>query len=186
MSTLAYARLTTAREESTPGKSSTTQPPQVGTYIDAFAALVPAEVLTLHAVIMSYTTAKASDGSTQILAGNMSLLQSCFWILIVVSMVLYAGGRLSAKKWDRLDYIRILIPPLAFTGWTMIQTLTAFDAVWGNLPKVNRDISAILLCSLLGYLSTILADKADAKTPASPAKETLKNIVQHEETAPAP
>ena len=92
MSTLAYASLTTAREAAAP-HTSTTQSPGVGTYIDAFAALVPAEVLTLHAVIISYTT-RTVDKKTFILPEGWNTLQVSFWGLIVTSMVLYAGARL--------------------------------------------------------------------------------------------
>ena len=56
MSTLAYAQLTNAREAAPPGTSTTTSKPGIKTYMDAFAALVPAEVLTLHALIISATT----------------------------------------------------------------------------------------------------------------------------------
>ena len=44
MSTLAYAALTTKREQSDPKTSTSTSPPGLKTYVDALAALVPAEV----------------------------------------------------------------------------------------------------------------------------------------------
>ena len=77
MSTLAYARLTTSREAAAP-HTSTPKSPGVGTYIDAFAALVPAEVLTLHAVIISYTT-RTVDQKTFILPEGWNTLQVSFW-----------------------------------------------------------------------------------------------------------
>ena len=62
MSTLAYAQLTNARDQALPGTSTTTSKPGIQTYMDAFAALVPAEVLTLHALVISYTTEIPKSG----------------------------------------------------------------------------------------------------------------------------
>jgi hypothetical protein len=71
MSTLAYAALTTSREQS--AANTSTSPPGVSTYVDAVAALVPAEVLTLHALILSVTT-ETVGGSTKIIA-----VTTLFW-----------------------------------------------------------------------------------------------------------
>jgi hypothetical protein len=65
MSTLAFAEFTTKREEAAPGSSSSQNPPGVSTFVDALAALVPAEVLTLHAIILSVTT-KVDNATTTI------------------------------------------------------------------------------------------------------------------------
>jgi len=50
MSTLAYQAITKRRDEATPGTSDATSP-GVGKYVDALAALVPAEVLAAHALL---------------------------------------------------------------------------------------------------------------------------------------
>jgi len=63
MSTIAYAQMTNAREAAAPGTSTTTGTPGLKTYVDAFAALVPAEVLTLHALLISFTTETARKTS---------------------------------------------------------------------------------------------------------------------------
>ena len=52
MSTLAYAALTSRRERSPQGRTESEASPGVGTYVDTLAALVPAEVLALHAAIL--------------------------------------------------------------------------------------------------------------------------------------
>lgn len=166
MSTLAYAALTNARDTAAPNTSTKTSP-GVGTYIDAFAALVPAEVLTLHGVIMSLTTItrKDSDGNdvTLIVPADLHDVQVCFWSLAILSMILYAGARLINKKWDRFDFLRILIPPLAFAGWTMLQKMTAFDAAWSHLHEPGRTLIALFLGVLLGLASVALAYQADQK-----------------------
>jgi hypothetical protein len=73
MSTLAYASLTSKREAATPNTSSSTSP-GVQSYVDVFAALVPAEVLTVHAVVLSFTTAMGKDQ-----AGNAMTRRSISW-----------------------------------------------------------------------------------------------------------
>jgi hypothetical protein len=163
MSTLAYASLTTTREAAAPGTSSSTSP-GVGMYIDAFAALVPAEVLTLHALIISYTM-RTTDHVTAIIAGDEPILHFSFWGLIVLSMILYAGPRLFAKKWDGWDFLRVLIPPLAFTGWTMLQKMTVFDAMYPDIPEATRTIVALFLAVVLGLAAVALAYEVDKKKP---------------------
>ncbi|MET0659186.1 MAG: hypothetical protein ABW110_13625 [Steroidobacteraceae bacterium] len=60
MSTLAYAQLTNKRE-SAPAPTGTSS---VRTYVDTLAALVPAEVLTMHAVLLNATTTKIAKGTS--------------------------------------------------------------------------------------------------------------------------
>jgi len=127
---------------------------------------VPAEVLTLHAVIISYTT-KTVDQKTFILPEGWNTLHVSFWGLIVTSMVLYAGARLIKRKWDRLDFLRVLIPPLAFVGWTMLQTMTAFDAVDPGLHQIPRTVIALFLGVGLGLASVALAYEIDKKDPTA-------------------
>jgi hypothetical protein len=162
MSTLAYAAFTTNRELAAPGTSKSTSPPGVSTYVDALAALVPAEVLTLHALILSVTT-KTTDGTTQILFPVP--LSRAFYGLVVLSIVLYVVPRLVNAKWDRLDYVRVIIPPLAFLGWTMLQRATAFDAIFPHLGGASRTVLALFLGVLLGIVAGALAYKADQKQP---------------------
>lgn len=164
MSTLAYARLTTAREASPPGSSTSTSPPGVRTYVDALAALVPAEVMTLHALFLSVTT--KVEGTTTTIT-DPDALRFGFFGLLVVSVGLYAAPRLLARSWERLDWLRILIPPLAFVGWTMLQRSTAFDAVLPGVPDASRTVAAVLLAIVLGVLASALAYRADQADPAA-------------------
>jgi hypothetical protein len=165
---LAYAQFTTKREEAKPNTSTTTSSPGVKTYVDALAALVPAEVLTLHALILSVTT-RIQDNVTTIT--EATTLQFAFYGLLVVSAGLYVVVRVMAKKWDPLDWLRMLIPPLAFVGWTMLQRATAFDALFPSLGNAPRTVSALFLAVLLGALAAALAYQADQKpAPAHPAK----------------
>jgi hypothetical protein len=56
MSTITYAQLTNKRDAAPSGGSKGKSPPGVATRVDAPAALVPAEVLSLHALITSFTS----------------------------------------------------------------------------------------------------------------------------------
>jgi hypothetical protein len=167
MSTLAYAALTTSREKApAPGTRSRGDAapagPGVKTYVDALAALVPAEVLSLHAVILSFTTA-TDNGTTRITATQP--LSWAFWGLIALSLVLYVVPHMAANEWDMLDYVRMIIPPAAFVGWTMLQRATAFDAVIPDLDEASRTVIALFLAVVLGLLATYLAFKAEQKQP---------------------
>lgn len=160
MSTLAYAELTNKRDVATPGTSESSSPPGVKTYVDALAALVPAELLTLHALIISVTTKVAGDTTT---IEDAKTLNFAFWGLFVLGAILYAAPRLLEKKWDKLDWIRFLIPPLAFAGWTMLQRATAFDAAFPELAESPRTVAALFLAVIVAGLATALAYKADQK-----------------------
>ncbi len=162
MSTLAYAAFTTKRDEAKPGTSSTQSPPGVSTYVDAVAALVPAEVLTLHAVILTFTT-ETTQATTKIT--EPVTLSWAFWGLIILSIVLYILGRLKDGHLDWSDGVRAVIPPCAFVAWTMLQRATAFDAIYPDLEQAPRTVIALFIAVVLGLLATSFAKKADEKTP---------------------
>jgi len=173
VSTIAYAQLTNAREVSTPGTSTTTGSPGLKTYIDAFAAVVPAEVLTLHALVISVTTQTAqkavttvgakAETVTTILPNAVGTLQVAFWGLVLMSVALYVAPRYFGGKWDKFDWVRVAIAPLAFFGWTMMQRTTAFDAAFPAMDSIPRTVAALFLGAILGAVTAGLAMKADAK-----------------------
>jgi hypothetical protein len=168
MSTLAYATLTNRRDEAQPGSSSTTESPGVKTYVDAMAALVPAEVLTLHALIISYTTT-VSGSTTTIVEASRTTLSHTFWVLLAISIGLYILGRLADKKWDAMDYLRVFIPPAAFVVWTMLQRATAFDAAFPQFAQSPRTVYGLIGAVVLGALAGYLGLRADKKPPPSAA-----------------
>jgi hypothetical protein len=165
MSTLAYGALTETRRQAQPGTSSTTTP-GLGTYIDIFAALVPAEVLAAHAFILTLATSTEKDnaGHDVVVITERGALRATFWVLLVMSAVLFMVGRWlkqGGQPFDwRWDFVRILVPPTAFFGWTLIQKNTAFDAIssWhGN----ERAIIAVLGALVLSLVAGLLSVKAD-------------------------
>lgn len=167
MSTLTYAILTTLREDQPSGESTSTSPPGVKTYIDAVTALVPAEVLTLHAVILSFTTEtmKGDGGKVITKITDPKTLAWAFIGLLLMSIVLYVVPRVTKK--DPLDWFRAAIPPLAFVAWTMLQKATAFDVVYPGLEEAPRTVIALFMAAVLGVIATKLSNKADQKPPVT-------------------
>ena len=165
MSILLYSTLTTKRDSADPGTSTTSSAPGARTYVDALAALVPAEVLAAHAVIipMATSTTKDASGNPVTSVTEAGTLQGVFVALIVLSILLYVVPRW--KKLDKWDLARALIPALAFVGWTMLQKATAFDAVAPDLKEAPRYASAIIGAIILGVVAAALAYKADQKAP---------------------
>jgi hypothetical protein len=175
MSTLAYAALTTKREQGPPGTTTSQSPPGVNTYVDALAALVPAEVLMLHGMILTVTT-KTVDAKTEVTA--KSTLSWAFVCLILLSIILYVVPRvLVTRQWVGLDYFRVAIPPLAFVGWTMLQKATAFDAVAPGLTEAPRTVIALFLAVVLGLAASVLATKADQRKQAG--KSNLSPVIDN-------
>src|ERR1700739_3089586 len=104
MSTVAYAQLTNRRDLATPGTSSATSP-GIGTYADALSALVPAEVLSVHALVISATTEMTDKGAV---ITDPPTLRWAFWGFIVVSIGFYIIPRWFGGRLDKLDIARVL------------------------------------------------------------------------------
>ena len=166
MSTFAYAKLTNLRDEATPGTSTTKETPGVGKYVDSLAALVPAEVLSLHAVILTFTMETVDKTTVRMIApdGKPTLFWS-FWACVALAAVIYLVGR--GKKVDQYDWIRAAIPPVAFVAWTMLQRATAFDAVGPDLHAIPRMAIGIFVAVILSLVTAALAQKADEKPPTA-------------------
>lgn len=172
MSTYAYAALTDKRLKATAGTSSANAPPGVQTFVDALAALVPAEVLVAHGVILGYVTTTDSKVTPPVTTiTNPTALQIGFWGLLVLAIAIYVGVRLvnSTCPWTRWDFIRMTIPALAFVAWTMIQKTTAFDVVLPSLDAGVRGVVAVLAAIALGLVAGWLGYKADKAPPCTPA-----------------
>lgn len=171
MSTLAYAALTTRRQESTPTMSmwaSATDPantkagkPGVGAWLDTVAALVPAEVLAANAFLIQLVTksSKDSSGGTSVAISNPTDAKILFWTLFAVAPLIYILAHLAT--WDRWDWLRVLIPPGAFVLWSTLQSGTAFTAV-AHWSEFTRYLVGVIGVTLLAAIARQLAYKADA------------------------
>ncbi len=167
MSIIGYAKLTNIRDLSDPNKENSPKPSSITHYLDAMAALVPAEVLSLHAIILTFTTASKKDekGVISTSISDPEVLSWVFWGLIILSILLFFVSRVG--KLDKFDWLRALIPPFAFVCWTMLQKTTAFDAVCIDMDEASRIAIALFLAVGLGLLATFLAKKADEKNTSS-------------------
>jgi hypothetical protein len=161
MSTLAYAALTTWRIKKIKAAGTSAPQPDISVYIDMVAALVPAEVLAIHSLILSFTTKIQQDpsGNPTTVITDPGTLRWSFFGLVALSVVLYAAARFRKIK-EGQDFIRAVIPPGAFVAWTMLQRATAFDAVCPGLREAPRFVIGLFAAVILGILAQLLARKA--------------------------
>ena len=169
MSAFLYGRFESKREGSTKGGSTTVKPPALKTYADALVALVPSEALAAAAVfVASFTETKTgSDGKNTVTVTDHSSLKWAFYGCIVLVFILYIAGHIKVgrekNRWDRWDFVRMLIPPAAFVGWTMaVQPTTMFDAAV-NVSDGKKVLLVVFGAILLGLAAALLGLKADQK-----------------------
>ncbi len=175
MSTLAYAKLTNVRDDTDPREAADGAKPGINKYVDAMAALVPAEVLALHAMLITILTESnqgATDNDTIITIVEPGTLAWSFGGLIALTFVLYLLGR-GWKHANGLDVLRMLVPAGAFVAWTMLQPSTAFDAVCPEMSSPTRMTIAVFAAVILGALATWLAGKAEASPPPGNGKDPV-------------
>jgi hypothetical protein len=164
MSTIGYALFSPSKTAAPPSLATQREPSAISRYIEVLAGLVPAEVLAVHALAVSlmFTTTRSGDSVTTTMT-NAALLRGTFVALVALSLFLYVGARvLPRNRWQRSDFIRMLIPPLAFVGWTMLQRSTAFDAVWPGLDPILRTMIAVIGAVALASLAQRLTSQGDS------------------------
>jgi hypothetical protein len=170
LSTLVYGALTRKREEATAHKSTTASPPGVKTYVDALTALVPAEVLALHAFMVEATTnTKKIHGKAVTTVTDAGALEATFWVCIGLSVLLFVTSRLIAAKgrWRGWDYARALVPPIAFVLWTIVQKSTAWDAVSpDSLTEATRALIGASGAVVLGVAAAALGIQLNKSEPS--------------------
>ncbi|HEX5914535.1 MAG TPA: hypothetical protein VFY54_15545 [Rubrobacter sp.] len=139
MSSYVYGRSTTDREARLNRGEDPGSP-----YIEVIAALVPAEVLAAHAFILTFTTETIGEGEAATTTiTEPTILRWSFWLLALASLILFVAGRI--PTWDnKWDYARMLIPPLAFFLWAMLQPISAFDAVGLDWKPALRGVIAVI------------------------------------------
>jgi hypothetical protein len=110
------------------------------------AALVPGEVLIIHAAVLAAATSADQNGSTTVT--NPELLKWTLPVLAGVAFVLFLIGRL--PNWNKTDFVRMLIPPSAFFAWTLIIGTSAAtpwcpDLDRGWLLLIGGALGAVLV-----------------------------------------
>lgn len=168
MSTVLYAQRTVTRYAAPPAE--TAKPALV---LDAVAALVPAEVLAAHALIIPLLTEKATTPQGEVVTiisdANAATLGWVFWALLALASGVFLVGRMGSA-FRRGDLLRVLIPPAAFVCWTMLQQATVFDGAYPDVSAGARNAGAILGVIALGVLAGVLAYSA-ARTVEVPAED---------------
>lgn len=181
MSTVAFAQLTARRQKDDPDAPEAARKAPTGKYADIVAALIPAEVIAAHAVIVSQATeVKKADVTPDAAADpagtkleqvtdilDPTALKVAFWGLLVASILLYVFTKLrSGAPWGRLDYVRAAVPGLAFVTWTMLTEPSAFDGFDpGDLSDTTQVAIGVVAAVILGGVAKVSQDSADAEEP---------------------
>jgi hypothetical protein len=171
MSIALMGALTAKREDAPKAESTTTKAPGVKPYVDAFAGLVPAEVLAINAVILGFCTEVSKDKKTTNIT-EPGALKGAFVALIVLSVVLFLSSRFFAKDKTKKAPNRVvlalqcLVPPLAFVGWTMLQPVSVFDVIDIGLDVAERQVVAVIGAVFLGVAAVALGYRVDNEEPA--------------------
>jgi hypothetical protein len=181
MSSVAFGALQTRREKSDSETSKSAQPPGLNSYIDILAALVPAEVLAIHALVITAVTTSNGQGQTQIT--DYATLRWGFWLLMGLSTALFVLGRRPVRvsasgasnpkewfsqwqRWEWQDWIRVLIPPAAFVGWVMLEPTSVWNAVAPHMTRGLRILIPMVGAVLLAAVTKALVTHADKKSSA--------------------
>lgn len=171
LSSIAYGVLVAKREAAPRRKSTRDVPPGVRVYVDAALALIPAEALFLHAVILSLCSASTSRTTGGTYLTDTDTLKWVFWALPVLTAGLFFAGRWqSLPNGLRSPNIWVTIgqgclPPLAFVAWIMLQRVSAFNAVDSSLDGAARDAVALIAASVLAVIASGLSNVVDGLKP---------------------
>jgi hypothetical protein len=180
VSALLYGALT-AKRETTPGDTTSDVAPGFKTYVDALAALVPAEVLAAALALtpVSSNSTRVEDGTSEATVNvtSHSDLKLTFYILFFLGPILYLIGHtkglrtLSTLSWG--DLARMFIPAFAFIGWMAAQhPSTLFDAAV-SVSDAKKAIFIVVGSIVLGALAARLGIRADKQNPVPPKDGSL-------------
>jgi hypothetical protein len=165
MSALLYGALT-AKRETTAGDTTRDKPPAFKTYVDGYAALVPAEVLAAAIALtpVSSNSTRSTDKTT-VVTVNPGDLKLTFWVLVLLGPTLYVIGHtrglreLSTFTWS--DVLRMAIPALAFIGWAAAaHPSTLFDAAI-SISDSKKALLIVVGAIVLGAAASALGVRAD-------------------------
>lgn len=165
MSTIAYGVLTGSRRKGAIRAKAVGDAPSVSTLLDAMAAIVPGEVLALHAFMLTAATTASTgpNGEPTVAITSPFPLQIGFWAGLVFCVAFYFAGRYKAEPnawWPGTlwpDWVRVAVPPIAFIAWMMLQNPTAFDAVFPGTDLALRQVVAGIIAVGCSLLAAVLA-----------------------------
>jgi hypothetical protein len=139
----------------------TTQDEAENKLVTAIAALVPAEVIAAHALVLSRTTMTDKAGTTAITDAG-TLQASLVWLMLAAVGAFLIGRW--GSNWERADFVRLLIPPAAFVVWT---TLIGTSAI---TPWVAGSSMAVVVLAgvVFGVLLIAVNTRVNPPNPAPP------------------
>ena len=166
MSALLYGFAIKRREAAQPAMTAFFQEPgpmadharatdSTNAIVTAIAALVPADVIAVHAFVLGLATKVGDDGSTAITEPDA--LRVTFVALPIVAALLFLIGR-GVADWTRRDWIRLVIPPAAFIIWTGIlgtSALTPWIMTFHWSTSIVAAIAAACGAVLLGVSAKV-------------------------------
>lgn len=149
MSALVYgqmARLSAARRQrvqifddtgkpTTPAKQTTQEK-----LASSVAGIIPADVLTVHALALQVLTKTDDKGVTTIT--DMTSMHYLLPILLVVTAILFLLGR-GISGWDRIDWAKFAIPLIAIVAWTALVGTSAITP-WLTDLKIPQQVAVVL------------------------------------------
>jgi hypothetical protein len=155
-----YGRLTRTVEQSDALKraavtAAETPEQKMAAIAQKLAALVPADILIIHAAILAGATELAEEGSTTVTRPDV--LKWSLPILAGSAVVLFLIGRL--PNWEDADYVRMLIPAAAFATWTLLTGTSAATPWFENTDH----LWLILVGGVLGLIILAVADRVIPK-----------------------
>lgn len=135
--------------------------------IEGLVALIPADILALHALVLAATTktvpgdgSPASPAAVQVI--GRSALQWSLPTLAGLAVALFVLGHLKASetpafKWETLDFLRMFLPALAFMAWALLTGTSAATPWVERLSKGYITLIGGTVAVLVLALATSLA-----------------------------
>ncbi len=127
---------------------------------DALVALIPAEVLAVHAVVMQVgtTTEEDATGKSTTTINHPADMRLLFGVMAGLAVLVYFAGSRSST-WG--DVFRSLLPAAAFAAWAMLMPFSSFDAfTWDPSRELRIGIAAAAAVAIAAAASA-LAKKAE-------------------------
>jgi hypothetical protein len=146
MSAFLYGRLI-RQQEALKGDTAAAARAEQNKLVTTVAALIPTEIIALHALMVSCTTT-TSHGITTIT--KRAPLQASLIVMILLSVVVFVIGR-SGKEWTKRDFVRVWLPPAAVLAWTGLigtSALSPWVAAWDQAYVVlaASALAVVLIC----------------------------------------
>lgn len=146
------------QEQTTPAGSAKS-------YVDALAAIIPAEALVFYSVALPLATNVVKvDQQETLTIQSQSAVQAVLVFSVLLSLAFFLFGR-GITDWERLDYLRAALPPIAAMLWLVLQNPSTMFLVFNQLDEALSRVVALFLAAVVGGLAAKLGIEAQNKVP---------------------